>query len=153
MFRFQVRMHPELDILVSSIGEVYLPKSGSHLAHWTFGHIKDKDQYLYVKIDGKRYAVGELVADTFNLNPDNKETIEHKNRNRQDNTVYNIKGATRKEQSMNRGVCIQCKKKYGLHKSEDPNGYAREWRKEHLERSRKIARDCWRRKHWENYEG
>jgi len=145
MFKYQVRMHPTLDILVSSVGCVFLPQSGSHPAHWTFGYKKDKDGYLFVKVDGKPYAVGRLVADTFNLNPDHKDTIEHKNRNRQDNSVENITGATRAEQAINRQICDDCLATYGVHSSEDKNAYARARRKLNLEHVREIERASYHR--------
>lgn len=31
--RYQVRMHPTLDILMSSIGEVFIPATYGHSAH------------------------------------------------------------------------------------------------------------------------
>lgn len=167
MFRFQVRMHPELDILVSSIGEVYLPKSGKNKSHWTFGS-KQAKGYLSVSIDNKQYLVHRLVAETFIPNLENKKTVDHIDRDRHNNCVDNLHWATYSEQNKNTVRYINCASKYGVHPSENPAEYSRawrkvnpehnrkiakEWRQAHLEHARKMARERWRRKHWENYEG
>ena len=77
-------------------------------------HIKKQNilaQHLYqgyykVKLcqDGKdrTWYVHRLVAETFIPNPDNKPTIDHINRNRNDNRVENLRWATRYEQSINK---------------------------------------------------
>lgn len=155
-------MHPELDILVSSIGEVYLPQSGKNQAHWTFGYDTGKG-YLRVGVGGKQYPVHRLVAETFIPNTKNKPTVDHKDRNRYNNSVDNLRWATHQEQAENTRSYNDCMSKYGVHESADPNGYARArrkatgcdraWRQAHLERARKASRDCWRRKHWANYVG
>lgn len=55
----------------------------------------------------KNYTFHQLVALTFIPNPENKETIDHKNRIRHDNRVSNLEWASHQEQSEN-------KKKIGL---------------------------------------
>lgn len=90
-----------MDVLVSSIGEVFIPSSGVHKAHWTFGY-RDKDGYLIATINGKKYKVHRLVARTFiGPNPDNKPEINHLNRNRDDNRCENISWCTRSENMRN----------------------------------------------------
>ena len=167
MFKYQVRMHPELDILVSSIGEVYLPQSGKNQAHWTFGSKQNKG-YLSISIDRKQYLVHRLVAETFIPNPDNKPTVDHIDRDPHSNAVANLRWATYSEQNKNTIQYDNCASKYGIHPCEDPVSYSRvwrqvnhehhrkqakEWRQAHLEHERKMARERWRRKHWENYAG
>lgn len=65
----------------------------------------DKNGYLYVvfSVQQKRKTlkIHRLVADAFIKNPENKATVDHKNTNKKDNRVENLKWATNFEQSHN----------------------------------------------------
>lgn len=98
--QYQVRMHPSLDILVSSIGEVFVPANGPRKAHWTTGYDSGKG-YLRVRINGKEYQVHCLVAQTFIPNPGNKPEVDHLNRNPKDNRCENLRWATRSDNMRN----------------------------------------------------
>lgn len=58
-------------------------------------------EYLCVEIWEKTYSVHRLVAQAFIPNPENKEEIDHINRNRFDNRVENLRWATRIENQNN----------------------------------------------------
>ena len=60
---------------------------------------KDKDGYLLVGIENKKYKVHRIVAETFIPNPDNKPTVNHINEDKTDNSVENLEWATHKEQN------------------------------------------------------
>ena len=49
----------------------------------------------------KRRMVHVLVAETFLRNPDNKPTVDHKDRNTLNNDVFNLRFATYAEQQLN----------------------------------------------------
>ena len=52
----------------------------------------------------KTHKVHRLVAMHYIANPENKEHIDHKNRNRLDNRVENLRWATRSENQQNRSM-------------------------------------------------
>lgn len=59
--------------------------------------------YMTVSQNGKvcSKSVHRMVAETWIPNPDNKETVDHINMNKLDNSVSNLQWATRKEQMQN----------------------------------------------------
>lgn len=74
---------------VSDTGLVRNTKSGRFLTC-----AKDKDGYLYVSFPKngkiKKVRLHRLVATTFIPNPENKETVDHINGDKEDNSVGNL---------------------------------------------------------------
>lgn len=64
------------------------------------------ENYLTVKLQGKAYQVHRLVAETFIPNPENKPTVDHIDRNPENNSVSNLRWATYKEQAINKNEVI-----------------------------------------------
>ena len=60
--------------------------------------------YYTVSLDKKRLYVHRLLAKAFIPNPDNKPFIDHINRNKLDNTLENLRWATRFENAQNCSV-------------------------------------------------
>lgn len=97
-----IKEHPYLpNVLVSTDGQVYVPKNFKKPGHWTFGHKKNTG-YMCVVINKHTYLVHRLIAETFIPNTDNKPEIDHINRNPSDNRVENLRWATRQENTINR---------------------------------------------------
>lgn len=146
--RYQVRMHPTLDILVSSIGEVFVPANGTHKAHWTFGSA-DRRGYRLVRINGKNYRVHRLVAETFIPNPENLPTADHyPDRSPSNNAVSNLRWADMKMQSDNTLHVDRGLSKYGVRECEDKNAYHKALLKnnpEYAERRRSYNREYMRK--------
>lgn len=67
---------------------------------------KDENGYERVVLSNgtyqKQLSVHRIVADNFLLNPDNKPTVDHINRKRDDNRLCNLRWATHKEQGENK---------------------------------------------------
>ena len=128
--RYQVRLHPTLDVLVSSIGEVFIPASGKNKAHWTFGR-KDHKGYLRVTINGRKYRVHRLIAQAFAPNPSNKPEVDHINRNPSDNRVENLRWATPSQNQRNTAQNDRVDARGGTHYYEDEKKYMREYMREY----------------------
>ena len=64
--------------------------------------------YIYVRLNGKRYAKHRLIAEQFiqNNDPEHKIDVDHKNHDRADYHISNLRWCTRSENSRN---------KYGFH--------------------------------------
>jgi hypothetical protein len=121
-------MHPTLDVLVSSVGEVFVPANGKNKAHWTFGHNSGRG-YLRVRINGRLYLVHRLVADTFLgdiLNPDNKPEVDHISRDKKANFVENLRWASRSDNMRNTSEHDRVDARGGTHKYEDEKQFCRE---------------------------
>tara|TARA_R110000803_G_C11782607_1_gene296835 strand:+ start:83 stop:547 length:465 start_codon:yes stop_codon:yes gene_type:complete len=67
-----------------------------------------KGGYLYVGLYNKRKLknklIHRLIAEHYIPNPGNKPTVDHINRNREDNIIENLRWATRIEQNANQGL-------------------------------------------------
>ena len=78
--------------MVSSFGRVYSIISKKYLK------LSETDKgYLYVNLQNKKYKVHRLVANNFLINIFEKETVNHKDRNKKNNFLYNLEWATQKE--------------------------------------------------------
>ena len=113
----EVRIHPELGIQVRADGAI-LTRNG-----WTFG-TRVSNGYLHVCVRGKGYQVHRLVAQTFIPNPDNKPTVDHINRKRDDNRVINLRWATHREQRDNSQQVLEAKD-LGVRCCDNPKEYSR----------------------------
>lgn len=100
MVGIQVRMHPTLDILVNSIGQVFAQDCHGRY-RWTFGS-RSGDGYMQITINKVHYKPHRLVAETFLPNPEAKPEVDHRDRNRSNNCVDNLKWATKVENRRNR---------------------------------------------------
>lgn len=117
--------HHHLGVWVREDGCVYLPQSGTHRAHWTFGG-KDKTGYLRVRISGKQYLVHRLVAETFVRNPKNKPEVDHLNRNRTDNRAENLRWTSHSQNMRNTHANYCVDARGGTHRYEDYKQFCKE---------------------------
>lgn len=62
---------------------------------------KNTTGYYYISINKQMLRVSRLIAQTFLENPDDKPFVDHISRNRQDNSVENLRWVTASENSRN----------------------------------------------------
>lgn len=137
--RYMRKLHPYLDIIVSSLGEVYLPQSGKNPAKWTFGS-KDSYGYRRVKIANKRYAVHRLVVETFIGNIPEGYEVDHASRVRDYNCVDGLRIVTHKENLRNTSAHDRVEAQGRTHKYEDEEQYRREKAIHYKQSKRKTHR-------------
>lgn len=100
--------HPYLKgVLCREDGACFIPASGSHKAHWTFGTVTKG--YREVQIGRKRYKVHRLVCETFHgLCPPDKTEVDHfPDRNPSNNAADNLRWVDHCENCRNRKTCIK----------------------------------------------
>ena len=86
-----------VNLQISSEGRIKMP-SGNILR----GHLVTKYLAVYLDSLGHKAYVHVLVALAFHSNPENKQTVDHINRNKTDNRATNLQWATHTEQANNR---------------------------------------------------
>lgn len=165
------RKHPLHDIICYSDGCIYMPPRIHTKGHFTYGTLNRKG-YRVITIGKKQYRINRILAETFIPNPENKPTVDHINRDRDDNRVENLRWATLSEQKNNSSLVIN-RLDLGTRQSEDPDKYTiawrdyahrniymygpvrqwrnthREWCAEHWKSVREHSKDCRGRRHKE----
>lgn len=97
--------------------------------------------YCCVYLQYKRRLLHRLLAEAFIPNPDNKPTVDHIDRNPQNNSLDNLRWATGKEQADNTRLVDSGLAKYGVRKCEDPKEYNKRWAEAHRDELREYKRE------------
>lgn len=138
----RVERHPYLNVWVREDGCVYVPQSGKHPAHWTFG-CQNSWGYRLVKLAGKNYRVHRLVAEAFIQYPIPKGMeVDHISRDKSANMASNLRIVSRSENMRNRADHDRVDARGGTHVYEDAWKARREYnvhyRAEHPEKVREY---------------
>ena len=65
----------------------------------------DKKGYRVIELNNKKYLYHRIIAQMFISNPDNLPEIDHRNHNRSDNRIENLRWTTRHCNMMNTTKC------------------------------------------------
>lgn len=68
------------------------------------GSLDKNSGYMRTSINKKNYSIHYIVAITFLPNPENKLTVNHKNKNRTDNKLENLEWSTYMEQNIHKNI-------------------------------------------------
>ena len=96
---------------ISNMGEIKNKKTGK----MTKGSLDKISGYMRTVINKKSKGVHQIVAETFLENPDNKQTVNHINKNRKDNRLENLEWATYAENNSHKNE--NSMRKYNNHKN------------------------------------
>lgn len=133
----KIRMHPTLDLLCREDGAVMTGKyGGRYKPHWTFGW-KHSDWYRIASVDGVKYRVHRLIADTFVPNTNGYKEVDHRDRDRGNNFASNLRWVSDKMQSENRACTEATIKAFGVRYCDDKKA----WQKAYS----KAKRECLKR--------
>lgn len=140
--------HPYLEgVKCRDDGAVFIPASGVHKGHWTFGS-SNREGYLQVQVSRKLYRVHRLICEAFHgVCPEDKREVDHLERNPANNKPGNLRWVTPSENSRNKKVCIKGME-HIVSQREDAGAYHRAYyanNPECRERSRERCRE-WRAK-------
>lgn len=120
-----VGRHPELGVLVSAEGQVKMSNG------WTSGYsVRSDHKYRGVRLNGKYKFLHRLMAETFIVNPENKPTVDHIDRDTTNNLLSNLRWATHSEQRENSSQVLDAMD-LGVRYKDDPNEYSRRNNKRH----------------------
>lgn len=115
----KMKLHPTLGIMVRSDGLILLPgyyfgrgKKAYKPEHWTYGSLVGKG-YREICVNGTRYQVHRLVAETFLENSEIKPQVDHIDHNRSNNSVENLRWVTSAENNNNsvNNLPVGCRRK------------------------------------------
>ena len=124
----RIKMHPKLDILCREDGAVMTGKSyGRWKAHWTFGW-ECGEGYKAVEVDGVKYRVHRLIAETFIPNPEGKKEVDHINRDKGCNFVSNLRWADDFEQQKNMDRVDAVMKAFGVRARDDKKAWTKAYK-------------------------
>ena len=99
-------------------------------------HLNGTVRYKTVSIGNKTYRVHQLVALAFLPNPNNLPTVDHKDRDRSNNNVSNLRWANHKTQADNRSSSDTEALRYGVRWCNDKKSYSKAFHKDYYERQK-----------------
>lgn len=135
----EIKNHPTLPIACSTDGQIFrLPSMTPAKLNYS------QRGYLQTWVGNTTKRVHRLIAETFIPNPENKPTVDHINRKRDDNRVCNLRWATHSEQRENSSQVIEAKD-YGVRSCVDRKAYnnaeAKDWYQRNKEKRKEYMRE------------
>lgn len=135
----ECRVHKATDFLVSKDGQVFGISRSTGLARRMPSAVDASTGYEKVTWynpdtqKSRPYAVHQLVAETWVINPECKRYIDHIDRNKLNNAAWNLRYVSQKENNLNTERSDKHAAEYGFHSYEDRRRYKTEWARKHYQ--------------------
>lgn len=149
MDKRRFKKHPYLNVEVSDDGMVHRPEKRTERQVvrkevWTYGHT-NSEGYMVIGIDGRTYKVHRLVYETWCGPILDGYTIDHIDRDRTNNVVFNLQLANPKQQCLNSKQHLTRDKRITVSQADDPNEYRRQYNALNREKVRAYQREWYAR--------
>lgn len=147
---YRVKKHPTLGVWVREDGAVWTRATRSDASYrWYFGNNQGRG-YKRFGWNGSFFSIHRTVAETFLPNPDHKPTVDHIDRDPSNNSVWNLRWATYKDQVDNTAAVDNELSKFGIRCCEEPAEYSRRRHKAYYEENKESINKSIRDKYHEN---
>ena len=130
----EVKIHPILGIAVREDGAVYCSHSRKHTLGWNYG-CRNGCGYMLAFINGKRYTVHRIVAETFIPKQAGMTIVDHIDRDRSNNSVENLRWTDCHGNMVNTSVWDTVETRDGIHSC----GNLAKWQKNYRQRKHAVV--------------
>lgn len=139
--------HPATGLMVRVDGKVLMRVGGKFSKTFRYSAgCYNKQGYTRIQFGGRQWTLHRLVAETFLPNYENKPTVDHIDRVRDNNNLSNLRWATLAEQRQNSATVLfrlppgEAKRIWTVRNCDKVRGYKRAYKERNPEKVRECNR-------------